>query len=254
MVVQGGTVVVTGAASGIGRAVAQLLADAGVATLLIDRNANELEATAAGLRAAHPAVEVRAAAADVTDAAAIAGLLDDASIGAVGGLAHCAGVLATGPLLDADPGDVLETIRVNAVGSLVMMQAVGRRLRVGGSGGSMVVVGSNAGDTARIGIGAYGASKAAAHQLAHNLGLELAADQIRVNVVAPGSTDTPMQLATHADPAVAIEGDLVRHRLGIPLGRIASPRDIAEVVVFLLSPRARHVTMQTITVDGGATP
>ena len=78
---------------------------------------------------------------------------------------------------------------------------------------------------------------------------------VRINVVAPGSTATPMQTAFGGAAAAeaAIAGDLSRHRLAIPLGRIADPEDIAGAIDYLLSPDARHVTAQVLTVDGGAT-
>jgi 2,3-dihydro-2,3-dihydroxybenzoate dehydrogenase len=88
------------------------------------------------------------------------------------------------------------------------------------------------------------------------LGLELARDGVRCNVVAPGSTDTPMQRAlwTEEDGArPVIEGVPGEYRTGIPLGRIADPEDVAEAVAFLLSDAARHITLQTLYVDGGAT-
>ncbi|WP_435106946.1 SDR family oxidoreductase, partial [Arhodomonas sp. AD133] len=88
------------------------------------------------------------------------------------------------------------------------------------------------------------------------LGLELAGYGIRCNVVSPGSTDTPMQRALWTDErggAAAVAGDLTRHRLGIPLGRLARPEDVAEAVAFLLSEQAAHITLQDIQVDGGAT-
>jgi 2,3-dihydro-2,3-dihydroxybenzoate dehydrogenase len=103
---------------------------------------------------------------------------------------------------------------------------------------------------------AYAASKAATSALARCAGLELAARGIRCNVVEPGSTDTAMQRDLWADPQVgrrtALKGDPSTYRVGIPLGRIADPDDVAEVVCFLLSDAARHVTLQQLYVDGGA--
>jgi 2,3-dihydro-2,3-dihydroxybenzoate dehydrogenase len=90
-------------------------------------------------------------------------------------------------------------------------------------------------------------------------GLELAPYGIRANIVAPGSTDTAMQRSLWEDPdddngaRSAIEGDPAQFKVGIPLGRIAEPSDIADAIEFLLSDRARHITMQALYVDGGAT-
>jgi 2,3-dihydro-2,3-dihydroxybenzoate dehydrogenase len=106
-------------------------------------------------------------------------------------------------------------------------------------------------------MSAYCASKAAAAMLTRCMGLELARSGVRCNVVSPGSTDTPMLRAIAEGPEerarLLIEGDLGRHRLGIPLGRIASPDDIAAGVAFLLSEEAKHVTMHELLIDGGAT-
>ena len=122
----------------------------------------------------------------------------------------------------------------------------------------MTVIASNAAGVPRHGMGVYAASKAAASSLTRSLGLEVAGAGIRCNVVNPGSTDTAMQRNYWGDDPGAgrrrvLAGDLSTARLGIPLGRIASPADVAEVVVFLSSPQARHVILQEIYVDGGAT-
>jgi 2,3-dihydro-2,3-dihydroxybenzoate dehydrogenase len=88
------------------------------------------------------------------------------------------------------------------------------------------------------------------------LGLELAEFNIRCNIVSPGSTDTEMQRAfqkSASDLDGVLKGDLDRWRLGIPLRRMASTEDVADIVLFLLSDQARHITMENIIIDGGAT-
>jgi 2,3-dihydro-2,3-dihydroxybenzoate dehydrogenase len=105
-------------------------------------------------------------------------------------------------------------------------------------------------------MAAYGASKAASASFTRSLGLELAPHGIRCNVVCPGSTDTEMQRALWADDdgeRRTIAGDPATFKAGIPLGRIAQPEDVAEAVRFLVSDRARHITMHDLYVDGGAT-
>ena len=90
----------------------------------------------------------------------------------------------------------------------------------------------------------------------YTVGEMLARSGVRCNIVAPGSTDTAMQRALWTDDAApqrVVDGDPATFRTGIPLGRIAAPRDIAEAVLFLASDRARHITMQELYVDGGAT-
>jgi 2,3-dihydro-2,3-dihydroxybenzoate dehydrogenase len=122
--------------------------------------------------------------------------------------------------------------------------------------GTIVTVGSNVTGVVRHGMGAYAASKAAATMLTKCLGLELAEHGVRCNVVSPGSTDTPMQRAMWHDgdgAQAVIQGTPRTYRVGIPLRRLAEPRDVAEAVVLLVSDRSRHITMQELYVDGGAT-
>lgn len=105
-------------------------------------------------------------------------------------------------------------------------------------------------------MAAYAASKAATAMFVRCLGLELARSGVRCNLVSPGSTDTEMQRSLWRDDAAeqrVVDGDPASYRVGIPLGRIADPEDIAEAVVFLAGDRARHITMQDLYVDGGAT-
>lgn len=104
-------------------------------------------------------------------------------------------------------------------------------------------------------MAAYAASKAAASMFTKSIGLELARHGIRCNVVAPGSTDTRMLTSMWHDesgPKGTIEGRPEAFRVGIPLGRLARPSDIADAVVFLLSDQSSHITLHDLTVDGGA--
>jgi 2,3-dihydro-2,3-dihydroxybenzoate dehydrogenase len=104
-------------------------------------------------------------------------------------------------------------------------------------------------------MAAYAASKAAAVMFTKCLGLELAGDGIRCNVVAPGSTDTPMLRGMWADgdgAATVLAGSPGAYRVGVPLGRIGAAEDVADAVLFLASDLARHITMHDLYVDGGA--
>ncbi|WP_019202101.1 SDR family oxidoreductase [Tsukamurella sp. 1534] len=244
---------VTGAASGIGAATALRLAQHGPVALA-DKDADGLVATARAVSAAGGSATSHVL--DVTDAADVAAALDAAerARGPVDALAHCAGILVAGPVLETPDADWSAAIAVNLTGTVTVLTAAARRMAARGAGAA-VVVGSNAGNGPRVGLGAYGASKAAAHNASLTLALELAGSGVRINVVAPGSTATPMQTAFGGEAAAdaAVVGDLSRHRLGIPLGRIADPEDIAGAIDYLLSPAARHVTAQVLTVDGGAT-
>lgn len=251
---RGGAVLVTGAASGIGRATALRLARQGARVALVDVDAEGLALTATQAQEAG-AVEVITAAADVALPGQVARAVEQAvsALGGLGGVVLAAGVLTPGGLLDTTIADWDRHLAVNTTGVLHCLQAATPHL---GDGGAVVVVTSNAARVPRTGLLAYAASKAATSALTRCAGLELAARGIRCNVVEPGSTDTPMQRDLWPDPTVgtaaALHGDPAAFRIGIPLGRIADPDDVAAMVCFLLSDDARHVTLQQIYVDGGA--
>ena len=119
-----------------------------------------------------------------------------------------------------------------------------------------MTVSSDAAHTPRLGMSAYGASKAALKSLALTVGLELSAARVRCNLVSPGSTDTDMQRTLWiSDDAeqLRIRGFGEQFKLGIPLGKIARPQEIASTVLFLASDHASHITLQDIVVDGGST-
>lgn len=181
--------------------------------------------------------------------------------GAIDALACVAGILHPGNVLDISEKEWLATFNMNVHGNYYLCRAVASAMRPRKKG-AIVAVGSNAARVPRVGMAAYCASKAALTSLIKCLGLELAKDNIRCNIVSPGSTDTAMQtqLLDEADNSIAredfinsvIKGSLATHRCGIPLGRIAEPSAIADSLVFLLSPQARHITLQDLVVDGGA--
>ncbi|MFF1379132.1 2,3-dihydro-2,3-dihydroxybenzoate dehydrogenase [Streptomyces sp. NPDC058308] len=246
---------VTGAAGGIGAAVARALGEDGTVVAAVDKDAGQLGETVEKLTADGLAVE--AFPADVTDGAAVRELVDavERDLGPVDHLVNAAGILREGPVADFRDEDWQATFAVNVTGVFQVSQAVVARM-VPRRRGAIVTVASNAASTPRAGMAAYAASKAAASMFTKSLGLEVAAHGIRSNVVAPGSTDTPMLRSMWHDDSgrrATIEGRPEAYRLGIPLGRIAGPRDVADAVAFLLSGRAAHITLHELTVDGGAT-
>jgi len=193
---------------------------------------------------------------DVRDSAAVDAAVEriETGVGPIDRLACVAGVLEVGTVAETTDEQLETLLSVNLFGVLAALRAVGPRMAERG-GGSIVMVGSNAGLVPRHGMGAYAASKAAASVLTRTLGLELARSGVRCNVVCAGSTRTPMQAAFQDDvggDAPIIEGSLESFRTGIPLGRIAEPEDVAEAVVWLLSDCARHLTLTEVVVDGGA--
>lgn len=237
---------VTGAASGIGAAVVDALLAQGQRVCGWD-----VQLPARQTAATFQLV-------DVTDESAVHRAVDEAerTLGPVGALVNAAGVLSCADPCRADTSlaELRRVFAVNVEGVWLVSRAVAGRMAERRRG-AIVTIASNAASAPRIGLGLYCASKAAAAMLTRCLGLELAPHGVRCNVVSPGSTETPM-LATLLDGAGAqalVAGNPRTFRLGIPLGRVAQARDVAEAVLFLLSDRAQHITLQDLRVDGGAT-
>lgn len=243
---EGRVAIVTGAAGGIGQAVVRLLLEEGARVVASDLQAPSFDGG-----------DVWNAALDVADSAAVEALVADVERvwGAIDFGASVAGVLATDTVLETSDESWRRVFDVNTHGVFHFGRALGRHMKVRGRG-SIVTVGSNAAGVPRQAMAAYAASKAAAHMFTRCLGLELAPFGIRCNIVAPGSTLTPMQTGMWADEqgaARVIAGQPEAFKAGIPLGKLATPEEVAETVLFLLSDRASHITMTDIYVDGGAT-
>lgn len=249
---KGRRILVTGAGGGIGTALVHALLVEGASVIGSDRSDADLE----HLRSLE-SPDLSLTAMDLTVSAAVEQSLTriEAEQGPIDAAASVAGVLHSGPLVDTDDAEWDRVMSVNAKGVFCLYRALARRM-IPRRRGSLVTVSSNAGSSARHGLAVYGASKAAASLLTRALALELGPHGIRCNVVAPGSTDTAMLRDTfHDDYGIeqVIHGSPAAFRTGIPLGRIASPDDIVEAILFFLSDRSRHITMAELVVDGGAT-
>ncbi|SEO06027.1 2,3-dihydro-2,3-dihydroxybenzoate dehydrogenase [Actinacidiphila rubida] len=250
----GTTAVVSGAGSGIGRHVAQTLAACGSTVALLDRDAKAVRAAAEECAAA--GFSVLPVAVDVADSGAVdraVAEVEDAC-GPIDHLVSAAGVLRLGDVATTTDEDWRHIFSVNVDGVFHLSRAVLRRM-MPRRRGTIVTVASNAGRVPRAQMAAYGASKAATAHFAKSLALEAAAFGIRCNVVSPGSTDTPMLRSMWTDdsgPVHTVDGDPAAYRLGIPLRKLARPADITDAVLFLLSARSGHITMQDLCVDGGA--
>jgi len=237
-VMQGQTVLVSGAASGIGAAVVRRLRAEGARVAALDRQpVHGADASAqADLRDAE------------TVSAAVAQLT--AALGPITALVHCAGVCPAGGTLEHDDALWLDTYSVNVLGALRLMRQVVPGMRKRGEGAVVLVSSINA-RFATPSLAAYAASKAALEEMARTAALEFAEDGVRVNVIAPASVDTPMLQASFAraeDPATARAHNVLRH----PLGRLGTPEDAAELALFLVSPRSGWITGGVFPLDGGA--
>jgi 2,3-dihydro-2,3-dihydroxybenzoate dehydrogenase len=246
--------VVSGAAGGIGAAITEALAQADITVAALDCAGDRLQTVAEKLAAED--LPVQPFVADIADPVAVEATVADieSQLGPIGYLVNAAGVLRLSRAVDLTDADWSTTFAVNATGTFNLCRSVVRRM-VSRASGAVVTVASNAADVARVDMAAYAASKAAVAAFTKCLALEVARYGIRCNVVAPGSTDTPMLSGMWHDesgPAATLNGQLDSFRVGIPLGKIARPADVADAVRFLLSNRASHITMHTLTVDGGA--
>lgn len=242
---RGKTVWVTGAGKGIGYATACAFADAGAQVTGFDLAFSQAD---------YPfACETL----DIADSAAVAATCARllAHTERLDVLVNAAGILHMGATDQLSQEAWQQTFAVNVGGAFNLFQRTMAQFRAQ-QGGAIITVASDAAHTPRLGMSAYGASKAALKSLALTVGLELAASGVRCNLVSPGSTDTDMQrtLWTRDDAEQQrIRGFGEQFKLGIPLGKIARPQEIANTVLFLASDLASHITLQDIVVDGGST-
>lgn len=240
-----GAVVVTGAAQGIGRAIAASLAASGRRVWCLDVDAAVLDRTVRDLRAA--GADALALPCDVGDPVAIrdawAGI--DADGSPVTALVNNAGIFLRDAALDVTPEDWQRVLSVNLTGGFLMAQETARRLIAGGRQGVIVSVASGqAYRPAPRGV-AYAASKAGLVNLGRALAAEWGPLGVRVNTVVPGLTDTAQPRAAKSD------ADFLAAAETTPLRRLSTPADIAAMVAFLLSDEAASITGQAFAVNGG---
>ena len=241
----GKSALVTGAASGIGRACADRLASEGAERLLlVDRNAEALRELKLGC-------EVSALFGDVGDP----GFWASVDLGSIDLAVINAGVAGAGMIADLDFAEWRRILSVNLDGAFLSLQAA---LRAIGDGGSIVTVASAAGLKPEPGVAAYGASKAGLIQLTKVAAKEAASRGVRVNAIAPGGVETPVwdAVSMFADRAREIGRDAAFAELAAmatPLRRYATAIEIAEQIAFLLSDQASTITGSVLLSDGGYT-
>lgn len=242
--------VVTGAAAGIGRAIAQALAGEGATLILIDRDEAGLAETRTLVTGHGGEAEIRAL--DLAEAAQVTACAEGVlSSGPVHILVNCAGV--TGPqgsLLESDEGAWASVLAINLTAPYLLMRRFGQAMAERGEGGHIVNITSSSAHRASRSIAAYGASKAGLAQLTRSAAADLGPYGINVNAVAPGLTATRMVASAFDEPSLAAalrEGPLANL-----LGRVTLPDDIAQTVLFLCLPASRQITGQTIHVSAGA--
>lgn len=235
----GRVVVVTGAAGAVGGAVMRRFAAAGAQVAGLDRR------DGTGITRC-----------DITDETAVSQALAAITSGRpVTDLVHCAGVVSVGELRDTTLAEIRQVLDVNLVSAFIVAQAAARTL---GRGGSLTFLSSQAAVHGAPGWAAYCAAKAGVARLVEALAKELGPDGIRVNAVCPGTVASPMtelvteRLAVHEGTSAAAIAH--RYETGNPLGRMATPDEIAGVCLFLSSSLASYVNGASIMVDGGERP
>ena len=245
--VEGKVAIVTGAGSGIGRASAILLAKEGAKTVVVDRNAEAGEETVRMIKeAGGEAIFVKA---DVSEAADIKKMVKTAvsTYGKLNILFNNAGLIAeVAPTAEATEEKFDETIATNLKGAFMGMKyAIPEMLRIGG--GSIINIASIAGTKGVTNAPAYAASKGGVLALSRATAIEYATQNIRVNCISPGTISTPAMAALMKD-----DPEIKRnYEEAVPQGRLGRPDEVAQVVLFLASDEASHVTGEKLAIDGG---
>ena len=228
---------VVGGASGIGWAVAKGLAADGCRVTVADLNADGAAARAAELGAPHVSAAV-----DVTDEDAVAALFDRA--GPLDVVVNTAGIGGVGRITELPLDQFRAVIDVNLIGGFLVTKHAGQQLR---EGGVLVNLTSLNARLAAPGMSAYCAAKAGLAMLTQVAALELAPRGIRVNAVSPGFVDTPL-----TEGVALVPGALEEYVENTPLGRVGTPEDVANAVLFLCSDKASWMTGEVVDLNGGA--
>ncbi len=251
------TVVVTGAAGGIGKGIAAALLETGARVVLSDAHSDELEHALHSLDV--PSDRLSTFVADICDEAQVNALGEHAleRFGKLHGWVNNAGTIELGPTLETTRAAILTQLDTNVVALLQCCQTAARAMLAGKSGGAIVNIASNAGKVGFPHMIGYSASKAAVINLTRNLAEEWASLDINVNAVCPGSVRTAMLRRVaeyHAERNGLQTDEVLAGFISHQLSRAIEPVEVGRVVVFLLSDSAKIVRGQAINVDAGDTP
>jgi len=241
----GKVALIAGGGTGIGRATAELFAREGARVVVFGRRPEPLADTVDTIvKAGGTAQMVTGDVGSEADVAAFVGTAR-AECGGVDVLVNCAAIRLRSPLLEISAADFSKVVHVNLVGAFILTKTAAPAMRERG-GGSIIHIGSALGTVAAPDFSPYVASKGGLHQFARAAAVELVQDEIRVNVIAPGTIDTPIGLGVPE-----FRRHLLKHR--IPIGRAGHVDDVAQACLFLASDASKYMTGAIIPVDGGWT-
>jgi len=241
----GRVALVTGAARGLGRLIAEQLAQCGARVSCVDVNAGLLEQTVAEMKAA--GADADAYVCDVTDSTAVNDVVAQVvkNRGGLGILVNNAGITQDGMLVRMSDEQWDRVLAINLRGTFLFTRAAAKPM-IKGHGGRIINIASVSGLIGNPGQANYSASKAGVIGLTRTTAVELASRHVTVNAVAPGFIETDMTAKLGEDV-------IGRIRDRVPLGRLGQPQDVADCVIFLASDAAEYITGQVLTVDGGLT-
>ncbi len=238
-------VLVTGASSGMGRAIAEAMGAHGATVVVASHDADGCAATVQALQ--QQGATALAVPCDVSQPTEVQQLVETAlaQFGRIDVLVSCVGVADMGSLLDVRAADFERSLALNLRSALYLSQLVVPQM-VARQDGALIYLASIAGVRGNLRLGLYGLAKAGLMQLARNLAVEFGPDNVRANTISPGVIDTPF-----ARPLLDHPDVLARRLAATPLRRVGQPEEVAGVAVLLASRAGGFITGQNIIVDGG---
>lgn len=241
-------VLITGASGGIGAELAKEFADEGAKVAVVGRDPERTEAAARDANAFYMSTD------DITDSKACSQLVREVAekAGGLDILVNNAGAIVRADVTETTDEQWRRLMAINVDAPFFLSREAIKIMRRQGRGGAIILVSSINGFVGRKTLTAYSTSKGALIQMTQSMALDCAQENIRVNVVCPGATDTPMPFSEHATPVSREEMDQ-RWKTMIPLQRMADPREIAQSILFLASDDASYITGASLLVDGGFT-